>query len=50
MNSGRLPPAGTGMASHNSRKNQTAEPPLLELPAVEEPAAAEATATTANGS
>ena len=47
---GRLIPAGTGMAFHKIRKDQAAEPPLLELPAVEEPAAAEATATTANGS
>ncbi|MEX2239708.1 MAG: DNA-directed RNA polymerase subunit beta' [Burkholderiales bacterium] len=42
---GRLIPAGTGMAYHKIRKDQAAEPPLLELPAVEEaPAATEAAA------
>ncbi|MGH8687156.1 MAG: DNA-directed RNA polymerase subunit beta', partial [Burkholderiales bacterium] len=42
---GRLIPAGTGMAYHKIRKDQAAEPPMLDLPAVEEaPAASEATA------
>jgi DNA-directed RNA polymerase subunit beta' len=45
---GRLIPAGTGMAYHKIRKDQAAEPPLLEIPAVEETPAAEA--TTASGS
>jgi DNA-directed RNA polymerase subunit beta' len=44
---GRLIPAGTGMAFHKIRKDQAAEPPLLEMPAVEEaPAATEATAAS----
>jgi hypothetical protein len=37
------------MAYHKIRKDQAAEPPLLEIPAVEEAPAAEA-ATTASGS
>ncbi len=42
---GRLIPAGTGMAYHKIRKDQAAEPPLLEMPAAEEaPATTEATA------
>ena len=43
---GRLIPAGTGMAYHKIRKDQAAEPPLLELPpeVVEAPAAATETA------
>ena len=41
---GRLIPAGTGMAYHNIRKAQAAEPTLAELPASEEAPAAEATA------
>ena len=42
---GRLIPAGTGMAYHKIRKDQAAEPPLLDLPATEAaPAATEATA------
>jgi DNA-directed RNA polymerase subunit beta' len=42
---GRLIPAGTGLAYHNIRKAQAAEPPLIETrPAVEETPAAEATA------
>jgi DNA-directed RNA polymerase subunit beta' len=42
---GRLIPAGTGMAYHKIRKDQAAEPPLLEIPAAEEaPAATEAAA------
>jgi DNA-directed RNA polymerase subunit beta' len=45
---GRLIPAGTGMAYHKIRKDQAAEPPLLEMPAAEETPAAEA--TTASGS
>jgi DNA-directed RNA polymerase subunit beta' len=44
---GRLIPAGTGMAYHKIRKDQAAEPPLLEMPIVEEaPAASEATAAS----
>ncbi|MGH6884658.1 MAG: DNA-directed RNA polymerase subunit beta', partial [Geminicoccales bacterium] len=44
---GRLIPAGTGMAYHKIRKDQAAEPPLLEMPAAEEaPAATEATAAS----
>jgi DNA-directed RNA polymerase subunit beta' len=45
---GRLIPAGTGMAYHKIRKDQAAEPPLLEIPAAEESPATEA--TTASGS
>jgi DNA-directed RNA polymerase subunit beta' len=45
---GRLIPAGTGMAYHKIRKDQAAEPPLLEIPAAEETPATEA--TTASGS
>jgi DNA-directed RNA polymerase subunit beta' len=41
---GRLIPAGTGMAYHNMRKQQAAEPILSEIPASEETPAAEATA------
>ena len=42
---GRLIPAGTGMAYHKVRKDQAAEPPMLDLPMAEAPApAAEATA------
>jgi len=40
---GRLIPAGTGMAYHNMRKQQAAEPILPEIPAGEEAPAAEAT-------
>jgi DNA-directed RNA polymerase subunit beta' len=44
---GRLIPAGTGMAYHKIRKDQAAEPPLLEMPAAaEEVPAAPAAATT----
>jgi len=44
---GRLIPAGTGMAYHKIRKDQAAEPPLLEMPVAEEaPAASEATAAS----
>ncbi|MGE3161963.1 MAG: DNA-directed RNA polymerase subunit beta' [Burkholderiales bacterium] len=43
---GRLIPAGTGMAYHKIRKDQAAEPPLLEMPPAEEVAAAEATAAS----
>jgi DNA-directed RNA polymerase subunit beta' len=44
---GRLIPAGTGMAYHKIRKDQAAEPPLLEVPPAEEmPAATEATAAS----
>jgi len=46
---GRLIPAGTGLAYHNIRKDQAAEPPLVELP-FGEAAPADATANaTANG-
>jgi DNA-directed RNA polymerase subunit beta' len=47
---GRLIPAGTGMAYHKIRKDQAAEPPLMEAPiALEEvPAATEATAAGGN--
>jgi DNA-directed RNA polymerase subunit beta' len=42
---GRLIPAGTGMAYHKVRKDQAAEPPMLDLPPAEVVApAAEATA------
>jgi DNA-directed RNA polymerase subunit beta' len=44
---GRLIPAGTGMAYHKIRKDQAAEPPLLELPAAEEVPAAAATTEAA---
>jgi DNA-directed RNA polymerase subunit beta' len=51
---GRLIPAGTGMAYHKIRKDQAAEPPVLDLPvaAEEAPAAAAATieAAAAGGS
>jgi DNA-directed RNA polymerase subunit beta' len=43
---GRLIPAGTGMAYHKIRKDQAAEPPLLEMPAVEEAPATEVTAAS----
>jgi DNA-directed RNA polymerase subunit beta' len=48
---GRLIPAGTGMAYHKIRKDQAAEPPLLDLPAPEEvlPAAAATTEAAAAG-
>jgi DNA-directed RNA polymerase subunit beta' len=48
---GRLIPAGTGLAYHNIRKAQAAEPVLAEMPAgtAETPAAAEP-ATTGGGS
>jgi DNA-directed RNA polymerase subunit beta' len=42
---GRLIPAGTGMAYHNMRKQQAAEPVLPEIPAGEETPATEATAS-----
>jgi DNA-directed RNA polymerase subunit beta' len=44
---GRLIPAGTGMAYHKIRKDQAAEPPLLDLPAPEEVPAAAATTEAA---
>jgi DNA-directed RNA polymerase subunit beta' len=43
---GRLIPAGTGMAYHKIRKDQAAEPPLLEMPATEEVPGAEVTAAS----
>ena len=42
---GRLIPAGTGMAYHNMRKQQAAEPILPEIPAGEEVPATETTAS-----
>jgi len=46
---GRLIPAGTGLAYHNIRKAQAAEPVLAEVAAATTPevAPAETTATTA---
>jgi DNA-directed RNA polymerase subunit beta' len=44
---GRLIPAGTGLAYHNIRKAQAAEPVLAELPAAQPAAEAPAPATTA---
>jgi hypothetical protein len=44
-----LIPAGTGMAFHKLRKDQAAEPPLLEMPAAEEAPAAATEATAASG-
>ncbi len=46
---GRLIPAGTGMAYHKIRKDQAAEPPLLEMPATEETPSTTEAATTAGG-
>jgi DNA-directed RNA polymerase subunit beta' len=43
---GRLIPAGTGMAYHNMRKQQAAEPILPEIPAGEEAPATETTASS----
>jgi hypothetical protein len=46
---GRLIPAGTGLAYHNIRKAQAAEPVLADIPAAEPetaPAAAPQTAPT----
>ena len=45
---GRLIPAGTGMAYHKVRKDQAAEPPLLDLPPAE--VVAPAVEATAGGS
>jgi DNA-directed RNA polymerase subunit beta' len=48
---GRLIPAGTGLAYHNVRKAQAAEPVLAEIPAAApEAPAAETTATAGGGS
>jgi len=49
---GRLIPAGTGLAYHNIRKAQAAEPVLADIPvsAPEAPPAAETTATAGGGS
>jgi DNA-directed RNA polymerase subunit beta' len=48
---GRLIPAGTGLAYHNIRKAQAAEPVLAEIPAAApETPAAETTATAGGGS
>ena len=48
---GRLIPAGTGMAYHKIRKDQAAEPPVIDLPAtVEEAPALTETAAAASGS
>jgi DNA-directed RNA polymerase subunit beta' len=47
---GRLIPAGTGLAYHKIRKDQAAEPPVLDLPPEPAaPAATEATAGVAGG-
>jgi DNA-directed RNA polymerase subunit beta' len=46
---GRLIPAGTGMAYHKIRQAQAAEPPMLDLPVTEAPAAAPAAEATAGG-
>jgi DNA-directed RNA polymerase subunit beta' len=46
---GRLIPAGTGLAYHNIRKAQAAEPVLPEVPAPAE-APQQATEATASGS
>jgi DNA-directed RNA polymerase subunit beta' len=43
---GRLIPAGTGMAYHKIRKDQAAEPPLLDVPTVEEAPSTEVTAAS----
>src|SRR5213080_4174531 len=48
---GRLIPAGTGLAYHNIRKAQAAEPVLAEVPvSAPETPPAEATTTTTAGS
>jgi DNA-directed RNA polymerase subunit beta' len=47
---GRLIPAGTGLAYHNIRKAQAAEPVLAEMPAAAPETPAAETATTAGGS
>jgi DNA-directed RNA polymerase subunit beta' len=47
---GRLIPAGTGMAFHKIRKDQAAEPPMIDLPAVEEAPVATTEAAAASGS
>jgi DNA-directed RNA polymerase subunit beta' len=47
---GRLIPAGTGLAYHNIRKAQAAEPALAELPLAAPEAPPAETATTAGGS
>ena len=46
---GRLIPAGTGMAFHKIRKDQAAEPPVIDLPVVEEVPAATTEAAAAGG-
>jgi DNA-directed RNA polymerase subunit beta' len=46
---GRLIPAGTGLAYHNIRKAQAAEPVLAEIPAAAPEAPATETAATAGG-
>ncbi|HSG75743.1 MAG TPA: DNA-directed RNA polymerase subunit beta' [Burkholderiales bacterium] len=46
---GRLIPAGTGMAYHKIRKDQAAEPPLLEIPAAEETTPATEVTTASGG-
>jgi DNA-directed RNA polymerase subunit beta' len=47
---GRLIPAGTGMAFHKIRKDQAAEPPMIDLPVVEEAPVATTEAAAASGS
>ena len=46
---GRLIPAGTGLAYHNIRKAQAAEPVLAEMPTAAPEAPATETATAAGG-
>ncbi|HZO03615.1 MAG TPA: hypothetical protein VFB93_20685, partial [Burkholderiales bacterium] len=46
---GRLIPAGTGLAYHNIRKAQAAEPVLAEIPAAAPETPAAETAATAGG-
>jgi DNA-directed RNA polymerase subunit beta' len=46
---GRLIPAGTGMAFHKIRRDQAAEPPMLEMPVVEEAAPAATEVAAASG-
>ena len=47
---GRLIPAGTGMAYHKIRKDQAAEPPMLDLPVAAPETTAPQAEATAGGS
>jgi DNA-directed RNA polymerase subunit beta' len=47
---GRLIPAGTGMAYHKIRKDQAAEPPVIDLPVMAEEVPAATEAAAAGGS